>query len=84
MSDLITIREAAAELRCSRAHVYNIMNGKVTGLPALPHLELGRRRLIRRSALLAWLEAIEVGRKVVGSVRCRDLTPLDAWMEEHA
>ena len=28
---ILTIAEVAAELRCSKAHVYNAINGKVAG-----------------------------------------------------
>lgn len=58
---LLTAEEVALELRCSRAHVYNILGGKVLGLPPLPAIRLGRRTLIRRTALQEWLLQVEVG-----------------------
>lgn len=57
--DHLTIKEAAAELRCSKAHVYNLINGIVAGVPALPAVRLGRRKLIRRPSLVAWTAAVE-------------------------
>ena len=33
---VLTLREAAEVLRCSKAHVSNIINRKVPGLPTLP------------------------------------------------
>jgi excisionase family DNA binding protein len=50
----LTIREVAADLRCSTAHVYKLVNGTVAGVTPLPAIRLGRRRLVRRSALECW------------------------------
>ena len=44
----------AGELRCSRSHVYKLLNGAVAGLPVLPHLALGRKKVIPRSAFECW------------------------------
>ncbi len=55
--DVLTINEVAAILRCSRNHVSNVMNGKVPGLPALPHFVMGRRKLVRREWLSDWLQS---------------------------
>jgi excisionase family DNA binding protein len=56
-SEILTIREVADVLRCSKAHVCNVLRGRVQGLPRLNHLALGRRKLIRREWLDQWLEA---------------------------
>ena len=56
---LLTVAEAARELRCSRAHVHNIIVGKVPGLPPLPVLRIGRRVLIRHEALRVWMLSVE-------------------------
>ena len=58
-SDLLTLDEVAVILRCSKAHLCNVLNGKVVRLPALPHIPLGRRKLVRKAALAAWLERVE-------------------------
>ena len=58
-SDLLTLDEVAVILRCSKAHLCNVLNGKVVSLPALPHIPLGRRKLVRKAALEAWLERVE-------------------------
>lgn len=55
-----TILEVARRLRCSKAHVCNIIRGKVPNLPSLPVLRIGRRLLIRNGALLEWMRAVEV------------------------
>lgn len=56
---VLTVREVAAELRCSKAHVHNIIAGKVHDLPPLPVLRIGRRVLVRHEAFSHWLERIE-------------------------
>lgn len=57
---LLTLQEAAGVVRCSKAHLSNVINGKVPGLPApLPVVRIGRRILVRRDALLAWLNKVE-------------------------
>lgn len=58
-SDVLTVREAAQILRCSTAHLSHVLNGKVPGVPPLPHIELGRRKLIRRASLDEWMQAVE-------------------------
>jgi len=51
---VLTIEETAKELRCSKAHVYNVIAGKVMGVSPLPAIIMGRRKLVRRSALEQW------------------------------
>jgi excisionase family DNA binding protein len=52
--EILSALEVAEELRCSKAHVYNVILGRVEGVSPLPAICMGRRRLIRRSALEAW------------------------------
>ena len=56
---VLTLSEVARELRCSKAHVHNIISGKVPNLPPLPVLRIGRRVLIRHDGLKAWLMSVE-------------------------
>ena len=56
---LLTLYEAACELRCSKAHVSNIILGKVPHLPRLPVVRIGRRVLIRDESLDEWMRAVE-------------------------
>ena len=56
---VLTIKEAAAILRCSKAHVSNVLHGRVNGVPPLPRITLGRRTLIRRAALDLWIQSLE-------------------------
>jgi len=70
---LLTVAEAAHELRCSKAHVHNVIHGKVPDLPPLPVLRIGRRVLIRHEALKAWMLSVEAreieARKLTGCFR---------------
>jgi hypothetical protein len=59
LQGVLTFKEAAAALRCSKAHLSHIINGKVAGLPPLPVARIGRRVIIRREALVKWLWIIE-------------------------
>jgi excisionase family DNA binding protein len=55
MSDqILTVKEVAEDLRCSKAHVYKAINGMVAGVSPLPAIPMGRRFLVRRSALERW------------------------------
>ena len=56
---VLTVPEVADELRCSKAHVHNLINGKVSGARPLPALWLGRRRLVCRTSLDAWITTNE-------------------------
>ena len=57
LKEVLTINELAEILRCSRNHVSNVMNGKVSGVPVLPHFVMGRRKLVRREWLIEWLQS---------------------------
>lgn len=53
---ILTIQDVAKVLRCSKTHVCNMIAGKVSGVPQLAHIALGRRKLVRREWLNQWLE----------------------------
>jgi excisionase family DNA binding protein len=53
--DLLTMSEVAEMLQCSKAHVSNVVAGRVRGCAPIPAVRLGRRRLIRRTSLEAWI-----------------------------
>jgi excisionase family DNA binding protein len=55
-SEILTIREVAEVLRCSKAHVSNVLRGRVEAKPKLTHFSLGRRKLVRREWLDTWME----------------------------
>ncbi len=54
-SEILSVAEVAALLRCSKAHVCKAIQGRVRGVTRLPALSMGRRKLIRRQSLEAWL-----------------------------
>jgi hypothetical protein len=56
---VLNAAEVALDLRCSKAHVYHLINGIVANAPPLPTVRMGRRRVVRRSSLEKWKEAIE-------------------------
>lgn len=59
LPEVLTTREGARLLRCSKAHFCNLLNGLVPGVPRLPYLQLGRRRLVRKAALAEWILRVE-------------------------
>ena len=67
--EVLTVEEVARDLRCSRAHVHNAINGRVVGLTPLRVLSLGRRRLVRRSTLEKWKLENERTASTVGMIR---------------
>jgi excisionase family DNA binding protein len=60
-SKILTITEVAEILRCSKAHVQNVLIGKVRGVPMLAHLRMGRRKVVRKDWLDEWVEAHKTG-----------------------
>jgi hypothetical protein len=58
-NSLLTAKEVADELRCSKAQVYKLMNGEVKGRTILPHIALGRKKVVRRCSFEAWKAANE-------------------------
>ena len=57
--DLLTLTEVAKLLHCSKAHIGHVIAGRVPGCPPIPCVSLGRRKLVRREALEAWIERNE-------------------------
>ena len=55
MLDVLTTDEVARELRCSKAHVSKAIAGKLPNVTPLPVVPMGRRKLVRRAALLRWI-----------------------------
>jgi len=56
---VLTVAEVAEVLRCSKAHVHNLINRKVKDSAAIPSVRMGRRRLVRRASLASlekWIE----------------------------
>jgi excisionase family DNA binding protein len=63
MPKVLNLAEAAMLVRCSRAHLCNVIN-----VPHLPTVRIGRRVLFRRESLEQWLREVEAtGRKRAAS-----------------
>jgi hypothetical protein len=58
---ILTLKQTAAYLRISKAHLSNVINGKVTKVPPLRHARVGRRILIRQEWADEWLESVGEG-----------------------
>jgi len=59
--EILTAKELALELRCSKAQVHKLINGAIPGVLPLPAIPLGKRKkVIMRSSLEAWKRSIEV------------------------
>jgi excisionase family DNA binding protein len=76
--EIMTVAEVAAELRCSKAHVYNAIAAKVEGVCRLPAISMGRRKLVRRGALEQWKRINESSAEAVNIAHRQQSTPLDA------
>ena len=57
--EVMTAIEVARELRVSKAHVHNLINGKVIGVTPIPFIPMGRRRGVLRSTLREWMRQSE-------------------------
>jgi hypothetical protein len=61
MNEILTAKEIALELRCSKAQVYKLINGEVPGVQKLPAIPLGKKKkVVMRSSLEAWKRTVEV------------------------
>jgi excisionase family DNA binding protein len=56
---ILVASEVAADLHCSKAHVYNLIRGAVKGAPRLRAIKMGRRVVVRRSSLEQWKSSAE-------------------------
>lgn len=54
---VMTLEQVATHLQVSKAHVSNLINGKVKGVSALRSVRIGRRILIKREWIDSWLES---------------------------
>jgi hypothetical protein len=57
-SQVLTLHQTAEYLQISKAHLSNVINGKVPSVPPLRHARVGRRILIRREWAVEWLELV--------------------------
>ena len=59
LREVLTVRDLAMELRCSIAHVHNVINGKAKHVSKLPAIRMGRKKLVLRETLEEWKRANE-------------------------
>jgi hypothetical protein len=57
--DLLTLDDVAEVLHCSKAHVSNVIAGRVPSCSPIPAVRLGRRKLVRRESLASWIDRNE-------------------------
>jgi excisionase family DNA binding protein len=57
---VMTLKQAASYLQISKAHLSNVVNGKVPGVKPVRSFRMGRRVLIRKSWIDEWLENANV------------------------
>ena len=56
---VLSLAQAADYLQISKAHLSNVINGKVPGLTPVRSFRLGRRVLIKREWIDEWLESAQ-------------------------
>jgi len=59
---VMTLKQAAAYLQVSKAHLSNVINGKVPGVNPPRTFRVGRRILIKREWVDGWMESAHVNR----------------------
>jgi excisionase family DNA binding protein len=62
-TEILDVDEVAQLLHSSTSHIRKLLNGKVLGLQRIPHARAGRKLLVRRAALMKWLEEQEFNAK---------------------
>ena len=53
---VMTLQQAASYLQISKAHLSNVINGKVRGVKPVRSFRMGRRVLIKRQWIDEWLD----------------------------
>ncbi len=57
-SPVMTLSQTAEYLQISKAHLSNVIHGKVPNLPPIKHANVGRRTLVKKSWADAWLDEL--------------------------
>ena len=57
--EVLTVAEVAMFLRCSKAHVCEIINGQVNGTAPISSISAGRRKIVRMDSLLHGMSQYE-------------------------
>jgi excisionase family DNA binding protein len=56
-SSVMSLNQAATYLQISKAHLSNVINGKVSGVKPVRFFRMGRRILIKREWIDEWLNS---------------------------
>src|SRR5207249_4847194 len=54
MDEILTAKDIARELHCSKAQTYKLLNGEVRGCSKLPAISIGRKKIVRRRTFEKW------------------------------
>jgi hypothetical protein len=57
--EILNVADVAELLQCSKLHARKLLNGRVAGLPGIPHVPAGRLLLVRRTVLMQWVREQE-------------------------
>jgi excisionase family DNA binding protein len=57
---VMTLKQAAHYLQISKAHLSNVINGKVSEVPPLRCFRVGRRILFKREWVDEWMESADL------------------------
>jgi len=57
--NILTLNEAARQVRCSKAYLRKVLAGKLPDVPPPPVFHIGSKVLIREEALTEWLLLLE-------------------------
>ena len=60
LTPVMTLKQAAAYLQISKAHLSNVINGKVPEVQPLRCFRVGRRILIKREWVDEWMESADL------------------------
>ena len=76
--NVLTLRETARDLRCSKTQVSKLIRGLVPGVSPLPAISIGRRKLVLRSTLERWKKQNETTPSDNSCNNVRQLPEVDA------
>jgi excisionase family DNA binding protein len=60
-SSVLSLKQAGSYLQISKAHLSNVINGKVPGVKPVRFFRMGRRVLIKREWIDEWLDIADQG-----------------------
>ena len=76
-SPVLSLKQAADYLQVSKAHLSNVINGKISGVPPVRSFRVGRRVLIKREWIDEWLET--ANHEVARSAKIQSMPSISAF-----